>query len=66
MATQSSPGKGTPLAESTAHGSVTPVTRPYTDAFMQACGLVNDHVTSCFRYESWGAIDPSTRQLSVS
>jgi DNA-3-methyladenine glycosylase I len=24
-------------------------------AFMQACGLVNDHVTSCFRYEDLSA-----------
>ncbi len=24
-------------------------------AFMQACGLVNDHVVSCFRYEEVGA-----------
>jgi DNA-3-methyladenine glycosylase I len=23
-------------------------------AFMQACGLVNDHVTSCFRYKELG------------
>jgi DNA-3-methyladenine glycosylase I len=25
-------------------------------AFMQACGLVNDHITSCFRYRELGGI----------
>jgi DNA-3-methyladenine glycosylase I len=25
-------------------------------SLMQACGLVNDHVTSCFRYRAVGAI----------
>ena len=26
------------------------------DAFMQACGLVNDHVASCFRYAELGGV----------
>jgi DNA-3-methyladenine glycosylase I len=25
-------------------------------AFMQACGLVNDHVASCFRYAELGGV----------
>ncbi|EPR39368.1 methyladenine glycosylase [Desulfovibrio sp. X2] len=30
-------------------------------AFMQAAGLVNDHLTSCFRYEEIGALGESFR-----
>jgi DNA-3-methyladenine glycosylase I len=28
-------------------------------AFMQACGLVQDHVTSCFRYRQLGGAEPA-------
>ena len=30
-------------------------------AFMQACGLVNDHLTGCFRYEECAALARDTR-----
>ena len=30
-------------------------------AFMQACGLVNDHLTGCFRYPECAALARDTR-----
>jgi len=34
-------------------------------AYMQAAGLVNDHVTTCFRYRELSGKDPGSRQRSA-